>query len=80
VASIRGFGSAHRGVFPGEVILGRLYIVHVLLVPALLLTLVVVHVALVFKLMHTQWQAPDRTERNVVGYRFVPNYVSKMGS
>jgi ubiquinol-cytochrome c reductase cytochrome b subunit len=46
----------------------------------LLLMLVVVHVALVFKLMHTQWPAPGRTERNIVGYRFVPNYVSKMGS
>ena len=72
--------SLFGGEFPGEVILGRLYIVHVLLVPALLLTLIVVHVALVFKLMHTQWPAPGRTERNVVGYRFVPNYVSKMGS
>jgi ubiquinol-cytochrome c reductase cytochrome b subunit len=64
--------------FPGHLILGRLYILHVLLVPALILTLIVVHLGLVFKLMHTQWPGPGRSERNVVGYRFFPNYISKM--
>ncbi len=72
--------SLFGGEFPGHLILGRLYIVHVLLIPALILTLVVVHLGLVFKLMHTQWPGPGRSERTVVGYRFFPNYISKMAA
>jgi ubiquinol-cytochrome c reductase cytochrome b subunit len=65
------------GEFPGEIILSRLYIVHVLLIPALLVALITVHLALIFKQKHTQWPGPGRTNQNVVGERFFPRYVIK---
>ena len=67
------------GDFPGHLVIGRLYIVHVLLLPAALLALITVHVGLVFVQKHTQWPGPGRTERNVVGERFVPRYALKQG-
>ncbi len=64
--------SVFGGEFPGELIIGRFYIVHVLLIPAILLALITVHVGLVFVQKHTQWPGPMRTNRNVVGERFFP--------
>jgi quinol---cytochrome-c reductase cytochrome b subunit len=66
--------SLFGGAFPGTEIIGRLYIAHVLLVPALILALVSAHLALVVKQKHTQWQRPGRTEHNVVGTRMVPHF------
>ncbi|MGW1428656.1 cytochrome bc1 complex cytochrome b subunit [Streptomyces sp. NPDC001108] len=65
------------GPFPGQVILPRLYIVHVLFVPGLLLGLVVVHLMLVLYLKHTQWATPGRTNRNAVGQPMVPHFAAK---
>ncbi|MCX2970035.1 MULTISPECIES: cytochrome bc1 complex cytochrome b subunit [Streptomyces] len=65
------------GEYPGDDIISRLYTVHVLLVPGLLLALVTVHLLLVFRLKHTQWAAKGHTNRNVVGEPMVPNFVSK---
>ncbi|NXY93333.1 ubiquinol-cytochrome c reductase cytochrome b subunit [Streptomyces sp. BR123] len=67
------------GQFPGEDIVPRLYALHVLLVPGLLVALVTVHVLLVFVLKHTQWPGRGRTARNAVGLSFFPNYVAKSG-
>jgi ubiquinol-cytochrome c reductase cytochrome b subunit len=68
------------GEFPGEVILGRFYIAHVLLVPGLLLALISAHLGLVFKQKHTQWPGPGRTNDNVVGERMFPRYAIKQGA
>jgi ubiquinol-cytochrome c reductase cytochrome b subunit len=67
------------GEYPGSVIIPRFYILHVLLVPAILLGLVVVHVGLVFVQKHTQFPGPGRTERNVVGHRMFPGFAAKGG-
>lgn len=67
------------GEYPGEVIVTRFYILHVLLVPGILLALIGIHVGLVFAQKHSQWPGPGRTEHNVVGFRMFPNYVSKQG-
>ncbi len=67
------------GEFPGELIIGRFYILHVLLIPAILVTLISTHVALVFVQKHTQWAGPGRTNTNVVGERLVPRYGLKQG-
>jgi ubiquinol-cytochrome c reductase cytochrome b subunit len=69
--------SIFGGEFPGDLIIGRFYIVHVLLIPAILLALITVHVGLVFVQKHTQWPGPMRTNRNVVGERFFPRYIMK---
>jgi ubiquinol-cytochrome c reductase cytochrome b subunit len=65
------------GEFPGDAAIPRLYIVHVLLLPALLLALVAVHLLLIFYHKHTQWPGPGRSEQNVVGYPFFPVYAAK---
>ena len=67
------------GEFPGDDFIARLYSVHILLVPGILLALVALHILLVFYLKHTQFPGPGRTDKNVVGYPFFPVYVAKAG-
>ena len=67
------------GEFPGEVIIPRLYAVHILLVPGLILALVGLHLLLVVVHKHTHYAGPGRSDRNVVGYPFFPIYVAKAG-
>ncbi|MGV9627913.1 cytochrome b, partial [Streptomyces sp. NPDC003487] len=43
------------GSFPGTAIVRRLYILHVLFVPGVLIALITVHLILVVYLKHTQW-------------------------
>ena len=71
--------SIFGGEFPGELIIGRFYIAHVLLIPGGLLALISVHLGLVFKQKHTQWPGPMRTNSNVVGERMFPRYALKQG-
>ena len=65
------------GSFPGEIIVTRLYVLHVLFIPGVLIALVVVHLVLVVYLKHTQWPARGRTNRNVVGQPMFPHFVTK---
>jgi ubiquinol-cytochrome c reductase cytochrome b subunit len=65
------------GDYPGELIVGRLYILHVLLVPAILLALIAVHLLVLVKQKHTQFPGPGRTEHNVVGNRLFPTFAAK---
>ncbi|GGO36718.1 cytochrome bc1 complex cytochrome b subunit [Streptomyces lasiicapitis] len=67
------------GEFPGTDIIPRLFAVHVLLLPGIMLGLVVAHLILVFYHKHTQFAGPGRTERNVVGAPFLPIYIAKAG-
>jgi len=67
------------GEFPGELIIPRLYMVHILLIPALLLGLIGAHLALVVYHKHCQFPGPGRNESNVVGYPVYPVYMAKAG-
>ncbi len=67
------------GAFPGEAIIPRLYSVHVLLLPAILIGLFTAHLLLVFVHKHTQYPGPGRTNENVVGYPLMPVYTAKAG-
>jgi ubiquinol-cytochrome c reductase cytochrome b subunit len=67
------------GEFPGEHIIPRLFTVHILLVPALILALIGVHLFLMVLHKHTQYPGGGRTDKNVVGYPLFPVYVAKMG-
>ncbi|MEV4631580.1 cytochrome bc complex cytochrome b subunit [Micromonospora sp. NPDC049523] len=71
--------SIFGGEFPGDIIISRFYIAHVLLIPGLLLALITAHLGLVFKQKHTQWPGPGRTNSNVVGERMFPRYALKQG-
>jgi ubiquinol-cytochrome c reductase cytochrome b subunit len=67
------------GQYPGVDFIPRLFIVHVLLFPAILAALVGVHLVLVFYHKHTQYPGPGRTEKNVVGFPLFPVYTAKAG-
>jgi ubiquinol-cytochrome c reductase cytochrome b subunit len=63
------------GQFPGtSAFLPRLEIVHVLLIPAALATLIAVHLAMIMRQHHSQFPGPGRKERNVVGTPMWPAY------
>ena len=47
------------GEWPGTDIIGRLYPVHILLIPAAIVALLAVHLALVWRQKHTQFRARD---------------------
>ncbi|MGC9543534.1 cytochrome b [Streptomyces sp. UG1] len=70
---------AFGGEYPGEEIIPRLYALHILLLPGLLLALITVHLILVFYLKHTQWAGRGRTERNAVGKPMVPQFTASSG-
>jgi ubiquinol-cytochrome c reductase cytochrome b subunit len=67
------------GEFPGETIIPRLFIVHVLLIPGILLALIGAHLGMVFMQKHTQYPGPGRTNANVVGFPLMPVYMAKAG-
>ncbi len=67
------------GEFPGSDIIPRLFTVHVLIVPALILALVAVHLVLVVVHKHTQYPGGGRTDKNVVGFPLFPVYTAKAG-
>jgi ubiquinol-cytochrome c reductase cytochrome b subunit len=67
------------GEFPGQAIIPRLYIAHVLLLPGVIIALISVHMALLVKQKHTQFPGPGRTEHNVVGVRMFPTFAAKGG-
>lgn len=67
------------GGFPGEAIIPRLFTVHVLLLPAILVGLFTAHILLVMVHKHTQYPGPGRTEKNVVGFPLMPVYTAKAG-
>jgi hypothetical protein len=64
---------------PGHDFIPRLYIVHVLLIPGIILALITAHLMLVWYQKHTQFPGPGRTENNVVGYPLFPVYTAKAG-
>jgi ubiquinol-cytochrome c reductase cytochrome b subunit len=65
------------GEWPGTDIIGRLYPVHILLIPGLIIALLSLHLALVWHQKHTQFRGPGRTESNVVGERVWPAFAMK---
>ncbi|GAA4694732.1 ubiquinol-cytochrome c reductase cytochrome b subunit [Nocardioides nanhaiensis] len=67
------------GEFPGEAVIPRFYVAHVLLIPGILLALIAAHMLLLVYHKHTQWPGPGRTNDNVVGYPMLPVYAAKAG-
>jgi len=67
------------GDFPGHDFIPRLFTIHVLLIPALIVGLVTAHLILVFVQKHTQWAGPGKTNENVVGLPLLPVYTAKAG-
>ncbi|MFD2792293.1 cytochrome bc complex cytochrome b subunit [Promicromonospora vindobonensis] len=66
------------GEFPGHHIVPRLFTLHILVVPGILLALIALHLFLMVLQKHTQFPGGGRTDKNVVGYPALPVYVAKM--
>jgi ubiquinol-cytochrome c reductase cytochrome b subunit len=67
------------GQFPGPDFIPRLFTIHILLVPGILLALITAHLLLMWYQKHTQWPAEHRTNTNVVGAPFYPAFMAKTG-
>ncbi|GAA3744550.1 cytochrome bc complex cytochrome b subunit [Leifsonia bigeumensis] len=67
------------GEFPGTVIVPRLYSLHILLLPAILVAALGLHLLLMVINKHTQYAAPGATNDNVVGVPIMPNFAAKAG-
>jgi ubiquinol-cytochrome c reductase cytochrome b subunit len=67
------------GEFPGQDLIPRLFTVHVLLVPGIILALIGLHLFFVVLHKHTQYPGSGRSDKNVVGYPLFPIYVAKAG-
>lgn len=67
------------GEFPGSVIVPRLYSLHILLLPAILVAALGLHLLLMVINKHTQFAAPGRTNDNVVGVPVMPIFAAKAG-
>jgi ubiquinol-cytochrome c reductase cytochrome b subunit len=65
------------GAYPGSAVTGRLFIIHVLLLPGLIAALMGAHLAIVWRQKHTQFPDPGRSEHNVVGSHLWPTYAAK---
>ncbi|MET7523380.1 cytochrome bc1 complex cytochrome b subunit [Streptomyces sp. 900116325] len=65
------------GQFPGNDVIPRLYAVHILLVPGLIVALITVHLMLVAYLKHTHWAGQGRTNKNAVGSPAFPHFTAK---
>ena len=65
------------GEFPTEGIISRLFVLHVMLLPAIVIGLIVAHLAILWRQKHTQFAGRGRTESNVVGKAFWPQQFFK---
>ncbi len=65
------------GAYPGPATIERLFIIHVLILPALIAVLLSAHLAIIWRQKHSQFPGPGRTEHNVVGLRLWPTYAAK---
>lgn len=67
------------GEFPGTEVIARLYALHIMIVPALIIVLIGVHLMMLIIHKHTHYSGPGKTDENVVGYPLMPVYVAKAG-
>ena len=67
------------GEFPGLEVIPRLFVLHVMLLPAILIATLGVHLLLMIINKHTQYAGPGRTNDNVVGVPVMPVFAAKAG-
>ena len=67
------------GEFPGTEVIPRLYVLHIMLLPAILIATLGIHMVLLVVNKHTQFAGPGRTNDNVVGSPVLPVFAAKAG-
>ncbi|MBL3700257.1 cytochrome b [Leucobacter luti] len=67
------------GEFPGTDLVGRFYMLHIMLLPSLVILLVALHITFVAIHTHSHYPGPGRGQTRVVGYPVLPFYAAKAG-
>ncbi|MEU6752602.1 ubiquinol-cytochrome c reductase cytochrome b subunit [Spirillospora sp. NPDC046719] len=75
-----GYMFLFGGEFPGQDIVPRLYMLHILLIPGLILGLVTAHMMIMWVQKHTAMPVKNQTEQQVYGYPFYPVFMAKTGA
>lgn len=65
------------GVVPSSTTIPRLYSMHIYMVPALIAALLILHLSMVWRQLHTNYPGPGRTNQTIVGSRLWPSYAAK---
>jgi ubiquinol-cytochrome c reductase cytochrome b subunit len=65
------------GEFPSPDITSRLFVLHVLIIPAVIAGLLGAHLAILWRQKHTQFPGPGRTEGNIEGSMLWPTYAAR---
>ncbi|HET9729784.1 MAG TPA: ubiquinol-cytochrome c reductase cytochrome b subunit [Acidimicrobiia bacterium] len=65
------------GPYPGDAIIPRMFVAHVLLIPLLIVGLLGAHLGIVWRQKHTHFPGTGRRDDNVVGSRLWPVYAAK---
>lgn len=65
------------GTVPNEATIPRMYEWHIFLIPALIAVLIGVHVAFIWRQMHTNYPGKGRNDKVIVGSRLWPTYTLK---
>ncbi|GAA1419177.1 cytochrome bc complex cytochrome b subunit [Agrococcus citreus] len=68
------------GLFPGDDVVPRLFVLHIMLLPALVIAFIGIHLVLMVVNKHTQFAGPGKTNDNVVGAPIMPLFAAKAGS
>lgn len=65
------------GEYPAPDILHRLFVIHIMILPALIAIVLSAHLAIVWRQKHTHFPGPGRTEGTIQGERLWPRYAMK---
>jgi ubiquinol-cytochrome c reductase cytochrome b subunit len=65
------------GEFPGNEVLTRFFVIHILIIPVAIAVLLGAHLAILVRQKHTQFPGRGRTNTNVVGARLWPTFMAK---
>ena len=65
------------GEFPSPSIISRLFVLHILIIPAVIAGLLGAHLAILWRQKHTQFPGPGRTEENIEGSMLWPTYAAR---
>ena len=65
------------GTVPTPATYPHMYMMHIFLIPLLIFALIAVHLAIIWRQMHTNYPGPGRGDRTIVGSRLFPSYAAK---
>ncbi|WP_413320235.1 cytochrome bc complex cytochrome b subunit [Agrococcus sp. 1P02AA] len=68
------------GIFPGHEIVPRLFVLHIMLLPALVIAFIGIHMVLLIVNKHTDFAGPGKTNDVVVGAPIMPLFAAKAGA